>query len=287
MSAVEERRAGERATRVLGWVKGRADTSLGRLAFLWFRRYFEASRNSGAAVSAYFTLSVVPCALAGVAYFHLAGGNENALAGRMIDHLRLDETTADIVRQTFGSTSDNVVAATLVVVVGFLLWGLGIGQLYRDVYARAWRIKAGSASDQALFTIWFFVVAALVALLAVSTAQLQTKGYVIVIPAWLVASTVFWLWTPRFLLHRAIPIRSLFPGALLASFVMAGTIGTSPLWIGPTLTQNANAFGSFGVVIAMLAYVLIFVTISLICAVFSPVWFEWREGERELRRSET
>ena len=55
------------------------------------------------------------------------------------------------------------------------------------------------------------------------------------VPVWIAGSMIFWLWTPRFLLHRTISIRSLLPGALLATFVVGGTIGTSPLWIGPTL----------------------------------------------------
>jgi hypothetical protein len=36
------------------------------------------------------------------------------------------------------------------VVIGFLVWGLSIKQLYQDVYARAWRIHVGSAADQVL-----------------------------------------------------------------------------------------------------------------------------------------
>jgi hypothetical protein len=34
-------------------------------------------------------------------------------------------------------------------------------------------------------------------------------------------------------------------------------------------------------VIGLLAYVLIVVTISMVCAVFSPVWAEWRQGEND------
>ena len=36
------------------------------------------------------------------------------------------------------------------------------------------------------------------------------------------------------------------------------------------LNQNAKAFGSFGVVIGLFAYILIGVTISMVCAVFGP-----------------
>ena len=195
------------------------------------RRYFEASRNSGAASSAYVTLSVFPAALVMVAFFNLARGDDNAFADRVITHMNLEGATANIVRDLFGTTSDNVVAASVTVVVGFLLWGISIGQLYQDVYARAWRIRVGTAADQLRYTIWFFV--------------------------------------------------SLLPGALLATLVLGGTVGTSPLWIGPTLNQDAKAFGSFGVVLALFAYILIGVTISMVCAVFSPVWAQWRQGEHE------
>ena len=132
--------------------------------------------------------------------------------------------------------------------IGFLIWGLSIGQLYQDVYARAWRIHVGTAADQLRFTIWFFVVSGLVALMTVSAAELRADGWLALLPVWIVGSMIFWLWTPRFLLHRKISLRSLLPGALLATFVLGGTIATSPLWIGPTINQNAKAFGSFGAV---------------------------------------
>ena len=63
--------------------------------------------------------------------------------------------------------------------------------------------------------------------------------------------------------------------------MLGGTIGTSPLWMGQTLNQNAKAFGSFGVVLAISAFVLIAITISMACAVFAPVWEEFRQAEKE------
>jgi membrane protein len=163
-------------------------------------------------------------------------------------------------------------------VIGFLVWGLSIGQLYQGVYARAWRSEVGAASDQVKFTVWFFVFSGVLALMIGSAAELQAKGWLAVLPLWILGSTLFWLWTPRFLLHRRISVRSLLPGALLATFVLAGTVGTSPLWIGPVLNQDAKAFGSFGAVLALFAYMLIVVTISMVCVVFAPVWAEWRQN---------
>jgi uncharacterized BrkB/YihY/UPF0761 family membrane protein len=92
---------------------------------------------------------------------------------------------------------------------------------------------------------------------------------------------VFWLWVPRFLLHRKIGLRALLPGALLASVVLGGAAATSPLYLGDSLNASGRAFGSFGVVMTVVASVFIMITMSLVCAVFSPVWASWRESERQ------
>ena len=272
---------GSRLAAAQAWLHERTDSGLGRLVLLWFRRYFEASRNSGAAATTYVTLSVLPTALVIIAIFNLAKGDENAFADRLISHMNLNGSTASLVHDLFGTTANNLVAASVTIVIGFLLWGLSIGQQYQDTYARAWRIHVGTAADQVRFTIWFFAFTGVVALLTVSASGLRTGGWLALLPVWIAGSMVFWLWTPRFLLHRAISLRSLLPGALLATFVLGGTIATSPLWIGPTLDQNGKAFGAFGVVIALVAYILIAVTISMVCAVFGPVWAEWRQGEND------
>jgi uncharacterized BrkB/YihY/UPF0761 family membrane protein len=56
--------------------------------------------------------------------------------------------------------------------------------------------------------------------------------------------------------------------------------------MGPTLNQNARAFGSFGVILALFGFVLIFITISMVCAVFGPVWEEFRQTEHERKPAE-
>jgi hypothetical protein len=154
---------GSRLSAVRNWLSDRADTRFARLAFLWIRRYFEASRNSGAAAAAYITLSVLPAALVIIAFFNLARGDENAFAERLITHMNLDGSTASLVHELFGTTANNLLAASVTVVIGFLVWGLSIGQQYQDVYARAWRIHVGTAADQARFTIWFFAFSAVIA----------------------------------------------------------------------------------------------------------------------------
>ena len=167
--------------------------------------------------------------------------------------------------------------------VSALLWGIGIGQIYQDVYARAWGITVGSAADQGLFAIFFFVFTGAIALVVVAGAQLRDIGWLVLLPVWLVGSTVFWLWMPRFLLHRRIALRALLPGALLATFVLGGATATTPSFLPATVNANGTAFGSFGIVITMIGWLFIMLTMSLVCAVFSPVWATWRQTERRYR----
>ena len=278
-----DRESRGRVKSVQAWLRGRADTALGRLALQWFRGYFAASRNSGCAATVYSSLSVLPAALVAVAYFHPLQGNSNVFAQRLVTHLQLTGSTATLVEGTFGTASTNALAATVAVVISCLVWGIGIGQIYQDVYARAWGIKVGSIADQGLFVLFFFLLSGAIAVAAVAAAQLRYVGLLVLVPAWLVASTAFWLLVPSLLLHRKIGLRALLPGALLASVVLGGAVATSPLFLAAPLNQNGKAFGSFGVVLTTVGYVFIMITMSLVCAVFSPVWINWRETEKGRR----
>jgi len=271
-----------RARRIQDWLRGRADTSIGRLALQWFRAYFAASRNSGCAVTVYSSLSVLPAALAFIAAAHPFQSDANVFAEHLVTHLKLTGSTASLVESTFGSTSSNALAASIAVIISFLLWGIGIGQIYQDVYARAWGVEVGSLADQGLFALFFFVLAAAIAAQIIASERFQGADVLVLVPAWLIASTAFWLFVPSLLLHRKVGWRALLPGALMASFVIGGTIATSPLFIAAPLNQNGKAFGSFGVVLTVIGYVFVLLTMTLVCAVFSPVWRSWRESERLL-----
>jgi membrane protein len=270
-----------RVQRVLGWLRERSDRPLGRLALQWFRAYFAASRNSGCAISIYSSLSVLPAALLFVAAFYSPGGSVNTFAQHLVNHLNLTWDTAKLVEGTFGSASSNALAASVATIVSFLLWGIGIGQLYQDVYARAWQVKVGSAADQGLYAAFFFVFAGALALVVVAQSELGDTGrWAVLVPAWLLGSLAFWLGVPHLLLHRRIGLRALLPGALLATLVLGGTAAASPLFLPATLTADGKAFGSFGVVLVVIGYLFVMITLSLVCAVFSPVWFKWRKAER-------
>jgi membrane protein len=283
VSQTQHEAADSRVQGLLDWLRRRSDRPLGRLALQWFRAYFAASRNSGCAISIYACLSVLPAALVFVAVIYSSSGSVNVFAEHLVNHLNLTGDTAKLVQDTFGSASSNALAASLTMVVTFLLWGIGIGQLYQDVYARAWRIKVGSVADQGLFTIFFFVFAVALALVLVAQSEFGDTGrWAVLVPVWVVGSLAFWLATPYFLLHRKIGVRKLLPGALAATIVLGGTAAVSPLFLPASFTTDGKAFGSFGIALTVVGYLFVMITLSLVCAVFSPVWLDWREAEKRL-----
>ncbi len=268
------------------WLARRADTSVGRLALQWFRAYFAASRSSGCATTVYSTLSVLPAVLVVVAVLHPSSGDTNVFAQRLVTHLKLNGDTASLVQGTFGSASSNALAASALRRSSASFCGASASARSTRTSTRApGAIKVGSLADQGLFAIFFFVLTGVLALAVLATVRLHDTGWLVLVPVWLVGSTVFWLWVPRFLLHRKIGLRALLPGALLASVVLGGTAATSPFFLAAPLNANGKTFGAFGVVITFIGAVFVLITMSLVCAVFSPVWANWRETEKQRREA--
>ena len=140
-------------------------------------------------------------------------------------------------------------------------------------------------SDQLRFTVWFVVLFGLLCLFFVFAGTVKRSGWAVTVPVWLLVSTAFWLWTPRYLLHRRVGVRPLLPGALLASIAVGVTNAVSPLFLAPSLNEDGNRFGAFGVVLALIAWGYTLTVITLVCAVFSPVWSDWRDSEGQRRQT--
>jgi membrane protein len=270
-----------RVQRILGWGKRRSEHKLVRFGLQWFTSYLSASRNSACAISIYSCLSVVPAALMFIAVVYNGSGNVNVFAQHLVDHLRLSGDTATLVKQTFGSASSNALAATLATVVSFLLWGIGIGQIYQAVYAKAWGIEVGSLIDQAMYTIFFFVFSAAFAGVVIAQAELSHgASYAALFVVGVVGSLVFWLVVPYYLLHRQVSYRQLLPGALMATVLLGGTAAVAPLFLPSTLATEGRTFGAFGISLTIVGYLFTLVTMTVASAVFSPVWLSWREAEK-------
>jgi uncharacterized BrkB/YihY/UPF0761 family membrane protein len=260
------------------WLERQAGGRPGSLILGCVLRYRESSENSAEALVLGTFLSVVPALLAIYALSDLSAGSGNGIAQHLIYRLHIHAPAARLVSSAFGSETSNAAAATVIGLVGFLIFGLGLGKIVQRVYARAWRIEVRSLADRWRFALWFVVATMLLGLQVTEESLVSSVGWVLASPIGLAVLVAFWLWTPWLLLHRTISLRLLLPGALLVAVVYMLAVTVSEFVLGYWITDNGRFFGSFGVVLALVAWAQVVAGIWLACAVFSPVYAEWREG---------
>ena len=273
-----------RGNRMVRWAERRlepyANGRAGSFALGCVLRYAESSRNSVSALVVNMFLSVVPALLAVYAVAGLSIHSENALARHLIYHLHLHDPTVALVARTFGSAASNAAAASVFGLATFLVFGLPVGKILQDFYARSWRIRVGSPADQWRFALWFVVVTVLMGLQVSEESFVSVTGDILYWPVWFVAFLAFALWTPWFLLHGRIVLRQLFLGALIVAASSAAAVAISQFLLGAWVNDNGRWFGAFGVALALLMWAQVLGTIWLVGAVISPVYLAWREGWR-------
>ena len=271
-----------RGNRFVRWGERRltpfANGRLGSLALGFLRRYGDSSENSASALTLEVFLSLVPALLAVYAIADLSRVKDNVLARHLINHLHLNGETAAIVREEFGTVAHNAAAASILGLGGFLVFGLAIGELLSEFYARAWRVEVGSLKDKWRFAVWFVVALILMGLQVSEEDVVKSLDWVLLIPVWLIVLVVFWLWTPWFLLHRQIEFGQLLPGAVLVAVTYTVAMTVSQFFVGDWINTDGHHFGAFGVALALLTWGQVMGGLALGCAAFSPAYVEWRAG---------
>ena len=180
---------GVRGNRLVRWGERRLERHssgrLGSLALGWLQRYAESSEYSAAALVLGTFLSMVPALLAVYALADLSAGSGNGIAQHLSYRLHIHQPAVALVVSAFGSEASNAAAASVVGLLGFLIFGLGLGKIVQDVYARAWRIRVGSPADRWRFAVWFIVSTILLGLQVTEESVVSALGWVLVSPIWI------------------------------------------------------------------------------------------------------
>jgi membrane protein len=255
-----------------------ASGRLGSLVFGCLRRTTESSRNSGSALVLNVFLATVPALLAVYALADRASKHVDSVARHLVVDLHLHGSSAKLVLGAFGTVSANAAAVSVFGVVSFLIFGLAVGKVLQDVYARAWRVQVSSIVAQWRYAIWFIASTFLLGLQMAEEALVSAFGRELLVPVWLMTLTVFWVWTPWFLLQRRIEWRLHVPGAVLIAVAYTLSMIASQFVLATWIDENGRFFGSIGIALALLCWGEVLAGIWLAGAVFSPVYTEWRVG---------
>jgi uncharacterized BrkB/YihY/UPF0761 family membrane protein len=265
------------------WVDRQDPASVPGVGIGAWRRYQAVDGPLQTALLAlYFMIAVLPALLVAVEYLER---DPAALANHFVRHYALNAQTASLVRGVLVDDRRHELGSALFAVAGALLCGFGFGKVLQLVHARAWRLRLRSRpADQARFAVVLLGLYGLILLLLVQLKELAgapSWAAPLVAPGWVAVLALFFVWAPRALTHRRIPVRDLVPGALLTAgglvALMLGSSFVMQFWVD----LYARDYGGLGVVLAIYFWIAISSGVIVWSASLSPALAR----RRTLRRS--
>ncbi len=233
------------------------------------------------AVTLALFLSLFPLMLVGLAVVGFVSSGGDDLTADIIDALGVTGSARDTVVDAVRAAEDSKAATSVIGFLGLVWSGLGVVAAIQHVCNRAWQIEGRGIRDKLDELLWLGGSVVLVGGMLTLSALLN------VVPGWLaplnvlagVALTIlFFLFTFRVLTSRPLPLRTHLPGALAAGigFHVLTVIGTTVL---PGRVQSSSAvFGSIGVVLALLAWLVLFGKLLVYAVSLNVVLHERRCG---------
>ena len=215
---------------------------------------------------------MVPVLLVAASY---AFSDPAALAERIERRLHLHGATADLFSSVMVGAGVHQFSAVLLAVVNLFFFGLGFPRVLQLAHSRAWRIELGKRAllDQARYAE---VLAAMVlaAFLFVAQARIlrgdpSFVGWLLDV-VWVALLVAFFVWAPRLLLHHRVATRDLMPGAVFTVLGLVALRLISSLLLTHWLTWYSTTYGSFGIVVAVFFWIILFGTILVLAAALSP-----------------
>ncbi len=237
------------------------------------RRYQAADGQLYAVLlAAYLFLTVLPALLVESTYVF---NDPNAWSTRVEHRLGLTGETAALFHQVLVGAGNHKIASLLIALINLFFFGTGLGRVLQLVHARSWGLdlRKNVVVDQALYLEFLVVLIVASFVFLIQTRELQGRpawiGFVLDV-GWLAALIGFFTWGPWMLLHRKIAARDILPGAM---FTVLGFIALrliSSVLLTRWLKWYSTTYGSLGIVMAIVFWMILFTTIMLLAAALSP-----------------
>jgi uncharacterized BrkB/YihY/UPF0761 family membrane protein len=203
-------------------------------------------------------ISVIPLLVVGYSIIEAFNPNRT-FAVVVIQRFHLTGETAALVRQTFGNARSGRNVALSLSLVSLLVTGFGVATTVQTAYARAFRVAPLRGAEK------FIRGAGWLALMLAVTATSLTLRYwahsrpwwflLLTVPVLVGVNFVFFLVSPRLLLHLPFEWRHLVPGAGICVVANVVVVAVSVLLMRRWLSAYGHAYGGFGIALAFLAWI--------------------------------
>ena len=233
------------------------------------------------AVTLTFFLTLFPVLLVAIAVLGFVAADNADLAADLIDDLDLTGDVAELVESSIDAARGSRAATTIAGFLGVLWVAVGLGRMVSQVCNRPWQLPTRGVR------VWVVSFGWLLGAIVLLGGAIAVTGLLSVLPGWLAPLQVvaglalltgFFLFTFRLLTNHPLPLRSHLPGAL------AGAVGVWLLTLFSTLVltryiASASAlYGSIGVVLGLLAWLLLFGRLLVYAVCLNVVLHERKHG---------
>ncbi|PWU20314.1 MAG: hypothetical protein C5B48_12665 [Candidatus Rokuibacteriota bacterium] len=253
----------------------------------WYRRFRESDGGLFAVLlTAYFFVTAIP---AGVVMMNYVYNNPHEVADRLDRRLDLTGDVKGMVDSVLTGAGGHQLGATLIAVADVLLFGMGFGRVLQVVHSRSWRIDLGKTQffDQARYFLTLLFPLGLILLYIIQSKALRGQpswiGWLLV-PIWICVIFWYFVWMPRMLLHHRVTRRDVVPGAFFTLLGLVGLRLLSALLFKHWLVWYSKYYGSLGVVMALFFWIMLYASLLILAAAFSPA-LAHRRDLREAQRA--
>jgi membrane protein len=235
-------------SRPVAWVRRRVAPFAERLVEV---ELFDRS----VAIASQAFVALIPLMVVAAALLPYA--RRSSFADSIVQRFELTGDSADAVRMVFAQPAD--VESTLSV-VGLLLLvvsALSFCRALQRLYEKSWRLAPkgmrGTPRHLAWLAMACLYTSVATTLNTAASNWLGTGGRLVVAFS---LSFLIWLWTPYLLLSKRVARRDLrWTGALTATGMVAFSV-VSVFYMPQTIAESAHRFGSIGIAIAMVSWLI-------------------------------
>lgn len=267
------------------WDVGQKFRPLG-LALDVQQRFTELNGNNlAAAVTLQAFIAVFPLLVIAVSIAGFVSASGADVAGSIVQRLGLSGVAEETFTNAVQTAENSRRAGTIVGFVTLFWAALGLVSALQYGYDQVWQVQARGVKDKAVGLMWFmgfFGVAIASAVLGAALRWLPDFMAWLGIFVGIAMNFVIFLWTAKILPNRDVGWKPLMPGALFAALGFEALKLFAAYQVPKAIDNSSQLYGSIGVVLALLAFMLLLGRLLIYSATLNVVLFERKCGTREV-----
>jgi membrane protein len=204
-------------------------------------------------------------------------GQRAGFADSIVQRFHLSGDSADAIEHVFAQPAEIESTLSAFGVALLVVSALSFCRALQRLYEKAWRLAPQGMRATPTHLMWL-AVACLYTSVAetLNTTAADWLGPGGRLTVAFVLSFAIWLWTPYVLLRRRVARRELrWTGALTATGMVAYSVG-SLFYMPHAIEESAERFGSIGIAIAIVSWLIGVGFVLVVSAAFGAVLASWR-----------